>query len=120
MRTEARSYRPDRGILRPAAPRQTGAGRDKTMLTEKLLAVFSVILALCLATLVVQARQSGGAVALTGADYAEIQQLSARYGQAIDSCADNGYEYARLYTPDGVFVDMWSDDAIKQGGTRWQ
>jgi hypothetical protein len=74
-----------------------------------------------LATLaVVQARQGRGGVALTGTDYAEIQQLSARYGQAIDSCADNGYEYARLYAPDGVFVDMWSEGAIKQGGTRWQ
>ena len=91
------------------------------MLTKRSLAACALALVSILATLAaVQARQSRGGAALTGEDYAEIQQLSARYGQAIDSCADNGYEYARLYTPDGVFVDMWSDDAIKQGGTRWQ
>ena len=91
------------------------------MLTKRSLAACALALVSCLATLAaVQARQSRGGAALTGEDYAEIQQLSARYGQAIDSCADNGYEYARLYTPDGVFVDMWSEEAIKQGGTRWQ
>jgi hypothetical protein len=91
------------------------------MLTKRTLAAFALALVSCLATLAaVQARQSSGGAALTGTDYAEIQQLSARYGQAIDSCSDNGYDYARLYTPDGVFVDMWSEDAIKQGGTRWQ
>jgi hypothetical protein len=57
---------------------------------------------------------------LSGTDYAEIQRLSAQYSQAIDSCANNGYAYADLYTADGVFVDMWSENAIKQGGTRWQ
>src|SRR4030095_9107050 len=97
------------------------AERDKTMLTKRWPAVFALILAVCLAAIAgVQARQRRGVPALTATDYAEIQQLSARYGQAIDSCADNGYEYARLYTPDGVFVDMWSAAGIKQGGTRWQ
>ena len=41
--------------------------------------------------------------ALTALDYIEIQQLVNRYAFAIDTCANNGYEYADLYTPDGVF-----------------
>jgi hypothetical protein len=57
---------------------------------------------------------------LSGTDYAEIQQLSARYSQAIDTCADDGYEYARLYTPDGMFIDMWTQGAIDAGGAKWQ
>ena len=43
--------------------------------------------------------------ALTALDYIEIQQLANRYAQAIDSCSNNGYDYADLYTPDGEFVD---------------
>src|SRR6476619_5534817 len=91
------------------------------MLTMKARLVVALALAVCLATLVgVYAQQNRGAAALTGTDYAEIQRLSAKYGQAIDSCSGNGYDYADLYTPDGVFIDMWSEGAIKQGGTRWQ
>jgi len=41
--------------------------------------------------------------ALTALDYIEIQQLVNRYAFAIDTCANDGYEYADLYTPDGVF-----------------
>jgi peptidoglycan hydrolase-like protein with peptidoglycan-binding domain len=40
---------------------------------------------------------------LTAQDYIDIQQLVARYGYAIDKCTNNGYDYADLYTPDGVF-----------------
>jgi hypothetical protein len=91
------------------------------MLTMKARVVATVTIGLCLVTLAgLFAQQRRASSELTGADYYEIQQLSARYGQAIDSCSDNGYDYARLYTTDGVFIDMWSDDAVKQGGTRWQ
>ena len=52
-------------------------------------------------------QNSGGAAAkptaLTALDYIEIQQLVVRYSKAIDSCANNGYDYADLYTPDGWF-----------------
>jgi hypothetical protein len=59
------------------------------------------------------AQQPGaGESTLTALDYLEIQQLVNRYAHAIDTCADNGYEYARLYTPDGVY--------ISQNGDRWQ
>jgi hypothetical protein len=40
---------------------------------------------------------------LTALDYIEIQQLVNRYAFAIDNCTNNGYDYADLYTPDGVF-----------------
>jgi hypothetical protein len=41
---------------------------------------------------------------LTALDYFQIQQLVARYARAIDTCANNGYDYADLFTPDGVFI----------------
>jgi hypothetical protein len=40
---------------------------------------------------------------LTALDYLEIQQLSARYSFAIDTCTNSGYDYADLYTEDGEF-----------------
>jgi hypothetical protein len=43
------------------------------------------------------------APALTALDYIEIQQLVNKYAFAIDSCSNSGYDYADLYTPDGVF-----------------
>jgi len=43
--------------------------------------------------------------ALTALDYAEIEQLNAHYPHAIDSCAQNGKEWADLFVPDGVFTD---------------
>src|SRR5690349_23966783 len=41
---------------------------------------------------------------LTAQDYIEIQQLIARYARAIDTCSNNGYDYADLYTADGAFI----------------
>ncbi|HVS22594.1 MAG TPA: nuclear transport factor 2 family protein [Gammaproteobacteria bacterium] len=43
---------------------------------------------------------------LTALDYIEIQQLVAKYARAIDTCSNNGYDYADLYTPDGVFLPI--------------
>jgi hypothetical protein len=53
---------------------------------------------------------------LTGQDYFEIQQLMFRYGQAIDTCANNGYDYADLYTKDGRFIDNFTEEGFKKGG----
>ena len=53
---------------------------------------------------------------LSGSDYGEIQSLNARYAQAIDSCSNNGYDYADLYTPDGEFVDNITEEGFKKGG----
>jgi SnoaL-like domain len=48
---------------------------------------------------------------LTALDYIEIQQLSARYAFALETCTDHGYEYADLYTDDGTFAvsQTWGD-----------
>lgn len=53
---------------------------------------------------------------LTALDYAEIGQLVNRYGQDIDTCSNNGYDYADLYTPDGVFIDKITPDGFAKGG----
>ena len=48
-----------------------------------------------------QQRVTGGSLA--AADYVEIQQLVARYAYAVDTHAGDGYAYADLFAPDGVF-----------------
>ena len=53
---------------------------------------------------------------LTAMDYIEIQQLANRYAQAIDSCSNNGYDYADLYTPDGEFVDNITEEGFAKHG----
>ncbi len=57
---------------------------------------------------------------LSGQDYAEIMQLISRYPYVLDTCSNNGYDYADLYSDDGVFIDMWSNNGVKEGGIRWQ
>ena len=53
---------------------------------------------------------------LTALDYQEITQLINRYAYGIDTCANNGYDYADVFTPDGVFIDKNSDAGFKAGG----
>jgi hypothetical protein len=57
-----------------------------------------------------------GAATLTALDYIEIQQLMYRYAQAIDTCSNNGYDYADLFTLDGKFIDNFTDEGFKKGG----
>jgi hypothetical protein len=57
--------------------------------------------------------QSGGFTAL---DYQEITQLINRYAYGIDTCANNGYDYANVFTEDGVFIDRNSDAGFAAGG----
>jgi hypothetical protein len=62
------------------------------------------------------AAQSPGAkpvMQLTALDYIEIEQLTRKYAWAIDTCSNDGFDYADLYTPDGTFIDG-------QTGRRWQ
>lgn len=65
---------------------------------------------------VVWAQQGSRDAKLTAQDYYEIEQLMYRYAQAIDTCANNGYDYADVYTNDGVFVDDFTDEGFSQGG----
>ena len=53
---------------------------------------------------------------LSAADYQEIAQLTNRYAYGIDTCANNGYDYADVFTPDGEFIDRNSDVGFKAGG----
>jgi hypothetical protein len=48
--------------------------------------------------------QKARPVELTALDYFQIQQLVAKYARAIDTCSNNGYDYADLFTPDGYFA----------------
>jgi len=58
----------------------------------------------------------GGGAELTAKDYFEIEQLMYRYAHAIDTCANDGYDYADVYTDDGVFVDYFTDEGFSQNG----
>jgi hypothetical protein len=49
---------------------------------------------------------------LTAMDYIEIQQPVAKYARANDTCSNNGYDYADLYTPNGRFVPMVNGRSI--------
>jgi hypothetical protein len=59
------------------------------------------------------AQQPGKVQKLTAEDYFEIQQLVARYAHAIDTCSNNGYDYADLYVPDGEYSNSRSK-------TKWR
>jgi hypothetical protein len=50
------------------------------------------------------ARAQAPAPELTALDYIQIEQLIAKYARAIDTCSNNGYDYADLFTADGAFV----------------
>jgi hypothetical protein len=54
--------------------------------------------------------------ALSALDYAEITQLIHRYAYGIDTCANNGYDYANVFTTDGTFTDNNSDAGYAAGG----
>ncbi len=55
--------------------------------------------------------QSGGAATLSAQDYADIQQLYARYNWAIDAGDVEGY--VALYTPDGSFNTFTGADGLR-------
>jgi hypothetical protein len=80
------------------------------------------VLIVCVLAFLAGRMQAGEAVAqaqgsaLTALDYQEITQLINRYAYGIDTCANNGYDYADVFTPDGVFIDRNSDEGFKQGG----
>lgn len=57
--------------------------------------------------------QLGGFTAL---DYQEITQLINRYAYGIDTCGNNGYDYANVFTEDGQFVDRNSEAGFAAGG----
>jgi hypothetical protein len=62
------------------------------------------------------AQVAAQAPSLTALDYQEIAQLTNRYAYGIDTCGNNGYDYADVFTPDGEFIDRNSDAGFKAGG----
>jgi hypothetical protein len=75
------------------------------MLRRRILTVAITFTAGLVLVVPLAARQAARrSPALTALDYIQIQQLVYRYGWALDSGGDNGYAYADLYTPDGIFV----------------
>ena len=53
---------------------------------------------------------------LSALDYQQITQLINRYAYGIDTCANNGYDYANVFTTDGAFIDNNSDAGYAAGG----
>ena len=82
--------------------------------------VATVVVSACVgaaaSTLVEQVSAAAKAPSLTALDYQEINQLIHRYAYGIDTCGNNGYDYADVFTPDGVFIDKNSDQGFAQGG----
>ena len=77
--------------------------------------ILSIVVLATVSAVNVQARQAAAPGAspmtLTALDYFEIQQLVAKYARAIDTCSNNGYDYADLFTSDGWFApsqNRWS------------
>ena len=63
-----------------------------------------MMLALLLMLVCTASVMKAGPTELAALDYFQIQQLVARYARAIDTCSNNGYDYASLFTPDGYFA----------------
>ena len=78
--------------------------------------VVSVIAGACVGLWIEKRLEAQASPGLTALDYQEIQQLTNRYAYGIDTCANNGYDYADVFTADGVFVDKNSEEGFKQGG----
>ena len=76
--------------------------------------VATILVAAPVAWVTLRAQQQGPA--LSALDYAEIGQLVNRYAQAIDTCSNNGYDYADLFTADGTFTDDVTDEGYAKKG----
>ena len=73
----------------------------------------ATVLGLCVVAFVgIRAQNRNPRSTLTAMDYVEIEQLNAAYGHYIDTGQDNGYAWARLFTPDAVFTRQNGDKYI--------
>jgi hypothetical protein len=57
-------------------------------------------------------------VELTALDYIQIQQLVAKYAQYIDTCSNNGYDYADLFAEDGFFAPFQNGEIGRKAQGR--
>ena len=94
------------------------------MLKRHWMTIAGLALGSLMAFVVVEARQRAtsrtmvGLPGLTAQDYFEIRQLANLYPYLIPTC--DGEAYAEMYADDGVFIDRWSNNGVKEGGIRWQ
>jgi len=86
----------------------------KTRTAFFLISAAMILVAAPLAWVTLHAQQR--TPALSALDYAEIGQLANRYAHAIDTCSNNGYDYADLYTADGTFTDYVTDEGYAKKG----
>jgi len=84
----------------------------------KSIALIGLALVVAITTSAVHAQSAPSAPALTALDYIEIQQLVSKYARAIDTCSNNGYDYADLFTADGVFASDQDGKAIDRARGR--
>jgi len=80
--------------------------------------LLGVALVVAMTTGAAHAQTAQNAPALTALDYIEIQQLVSKYARAIDTCSNNGYDYADLFTVDGVFASDQDGKAIDRARGR--
>ena len=67
-------------------------------------AALGVALAGLIGVAIGQVKSPAKAITLTPMDYVEIRQLVNRYGFALDTGSNNGYDYADLFAADGEFI----------------
>jgi hypothetical protein len=87
-------------------------------MSRSALGVLAIVLALT-PQLEIRAQEKSGAsapVPFTALDYIQIQQLVALYAQYIDTCSNNGYDYADLFAADGYFAPFTNGRV----GGKWQ
>ncbi|MBN1237497.1 MAG: nuclear transport factor 2 family protein [Gammaproteobacteria bacterium] len=80
------------------------------MRSSAMSAALIVLCAVVSSATEAQQPDAARASALTALDYFQIQQLVARYARAIDTCSNNGYDYADLFTADGKFIAMFDGE----------
>jgi hypothetical protein len=78
----------------------------RNTIRNRVITISVVVGVLGIALAQAQQSRSGsaaGVMALTAMDYIQIKQLVNRYAFAVDTGSRNGYDYADLFAPDGVF-----------------
>jgi hypothetical protein len=75
-----------------------------------------IVIASALILISTASAQKARPAELTALDYFQIQQLVAKYARAIDTCSNNGYDYADLFTPNGYFAPSMNGNV----GSKWQ
>src|SRR5437899_1992207 len=89
-------------------PEETAMAKSYDALTWS-----AILLSVCVVTLAgARAQNKNRFATMTAMDYVEIEQLNAAYGHYIDTGEDNGYAWARLFTPDAVFTRQNGDKYI--------